>query len=360
MFTPLMALCSATIKEEQNLLDSLKYLLAANARVNAHDRHLITPLMYASQNGRAELVQTLIDHKADIDCQDNRGWTPLAFAASSGHTNVVKVLLRNNAKHTLCDFSGQSPADLAYSMGFTSLADTLENPSTNAEKGETASRSAHASDDSAGSKYVTYGDLELFLCGIGLDDLVTLFQEHRLSFEEFLRLTDSELIQIGVTQLGVRKKILEAIRGAHTNEWDYTALAVDNTSKLSTLEAAAVVANIAKHLTCIQSSVIYLQKFVHENNASINKDDPATQAILVQQCKDASNASVQLQHRMDTMHKFLVKELPRAFEKQCDFVDDKQVVGTKGKKLVTVVSVVLLLGVASVLGYQVTKRLSPP
>ena len=39
-------------------------------------------------------------------------------------------------------------------------------------------------------------------------------------------------MQIGVTQLGVRRKILEAIRGVHTNEWDYTGLAVDNTSKL--------------------------------------------------------------------------------------------------------------------------------
>ena len=52
------------------------------------------------------------------------------------------------------------------------------------------------------------------------------------------------------------------------------------------------------------------------------------------------------------------QELPRAFEKQCDFVDDKQVVDAKGKKLITVVSVVLLLSVASGLGYQITKRLS--
>ena len=53
----------------------------------------------------------------------------------------------------------------------------------------------------------------------------------------------------------------------------------------------------------------------------------------------------------------LFQELPRAFEQQCDFVDDKQIVDAKGKKLITVVSVVLLITVASVLGYQVIKRL---
>ena len=42
-------------------------------------------------------------------------------------------------------------------------------------------------------------------------------------------------------------------------------------SYYSTLEAAAIVANIAKHLTCIQSSVNYLQNFMLKNNASINK-----------------------------------------------------------------------------------------
>jgi len=40
---------------------------------------------------------------------------------------------------------------------------------------------------------LSYGDLELFLAGIGLSALVPLFKQHHISFSEFLRLTDSDL-----------------------------------------------------------------------------------------------------------------------------------------------------------------------
>ena len=41
------------------------------------------------------------------------------------------------------------------------------------------------------------------------------------------------VLQIGIKELGVRKKLLNAIRDVHTNEWDMTSL--KNTEKLSKL-----------------------------------------------------------------------------------------------------------------------------
>ena len=43
---------------------------------------------------------------------------------------------------------------------------------------------------------LSYGDLELFLAGIGLSSLVPLFKQHHISFSEFLRLTDSDLQKV--------------------------------------------------------------------------------------------------------------------------------------------------------------------
>ena len=39
----------------------------------------MTPLMYASQNGRPELVRLLISKGADMNKQDTRGWTVGSF-----------------------------------------------------------------------------------------------------------------------------------------------------------------------------------------------------------------------------------------------------------------------------------------
>ena len=43
---------------------------------------------------------------------------------------------------------------------------------------------------------VVYGDLELFLSGLQLGDLIPVFQEQDVSFPRFLQLTDKDLLQV--------------------------------------------------------------------------------------------------------------------------------------------------------------------
>ena len=42
----------------------------------------------------------------------------------------------------------------------------------------------------------TYGELELFLCGLDLNQLVPLFQAQHVEFSTFLRLTEEDLIKV--------------------------------------------------------------------------------------------------------------------------------------------------------------------
>ena len=44
--------------------------------------------------------------------------------------------------------------------------------------------------------FVRYGDLELFLTGIKLGDLVPLFRQHQLQFSDLLSVTDRDLEQV--------------------------------------------------------------------------------------------------------------------------------------------------------------------
>lgn len=43
-----------------------------------------------------------------------------------------------------------------------------------------------------------YGELELFLTGLGLNHLVQLFQEQQVDFDMFLRMTDEDFIKVKV------------------------------------------------------------------------------------------------------------------------------------------------------------------
>lgn len=43
-----------------------------------------------------------------------------------------------------------------------------------------------------------YGELELFLTGLGLNQLVQLFQEQQVDFDMFLRMTDEDFIKVKV------------------------------------------------------------------------------------------------------------------------------------------------------------------
>ena len=62
-----------------------------------------TPLMVASLQGKAEVVEALLAHKGedgkgvDVDFQDHEGNTALTVASANGHADVVKLLERAQA-----------------------------------------------------------------------------------------------------------------------------------------------------------------------------------------------------------------------------------------------------------------------
>ncbi|MBF0360244.1 MAG: ankyrin repeat domain-containing protein [Oligoflexia bacterium] len=53
-----------------------------------------TPLMIASYNGDAKLVNDLIFQGADVNLKDSKGYTALMFASSKGNVEVIELLMR--------------------------------------------------------------------------------------------------------------------------------------------------------------------------------------------------------------------------------------------------------------------------
>ncbi|KAK1483574.1 hypothetical protein CTAM01_13331 [Colletotrichum tamarilloi] len=57
-----------------------------------------TPLSWAAQDGRLEMVKLLLRAGYNVNESDYGGYTPLHRAAKQGHESVVKLLIRNGAK----------------------------------------------------------------------------------------------------------------------------------------------------------------------------------------------------------------------------------------------------------------------
>jgi ankyrin repeat/SAM/basic leucine zipper domain-containing protein 1 len=114
---------------------------------------------------------------------------------------------------------------------------------------------------------LVYGELELFLAGLDLAHLIPVFRQQLVSFQTFLRLTDVDLMRIGISEIGVRKKILDAVRETHKKNWEASSLAsVQYHKRISCSEAVVMLANIKKHAAYIASTIGYIDDQVLADN----------------------------------------------------------------------------------------------
>ncbi|MEW9810211.1 MAG: ankyrin repeat domain-containing protein (plasmid) [Candidatus Symbiodolus clandestinus] len=95
--------------ENQNIRDYLVLVTDNNKR---------TALHFAAEQGHLEMVQLLLNNRADIEARDRNSegrdnWTPLHLAAKNGHLAVVQELINRGAAVDSLDRSGSTALQLA-------------------------------------------------------------------------------------------------------------------------------------------------------------------------------------------------------------------------------------------------------
>eukprot|EP01128_Nolandella_sp_AFSM9_P006189 TRINITY_DN3123_c0_g1_i1.p1 TRINITY_DN3123_c0_g1~~TRINITY_DN3123_c0_g1_i1.p1 ORF type:complete len:439 (+),score=106.61 TRINITY_DN3123_c0_g1_i1:27-1319(+) len=70
--------------------------LGANPNIEHPEMHAF-PLHLAASNDFLDIVDLLIEYKANLDCEDSRGYTPLLMAATEGYTTTCRKLLVGGA-----------------------------------------------------------------------------------------------------------------------------------------------------------------------------------------------------------------------------------------------------------------------
>ena len=94
-------------------LDKVKALVQANPKlVTSKDAEGKTALHWAATGGHKEVVQFLLDSKADVHAKDNDGKTPLDLA--SFHKDIADLLRQNGGAKTT---KSHDPAILRRSCG---------------------------------------------------------------------------------------------------------------------------------------------------------------------------------------------------------------------------------------------------
>lgn len=69
----------------------------------------LSPLMYASRDGRLPIVKMLVDAKADVNQRDPNDITPLIEAITNNHVDVAEYLIEHGADVNASDWYGRTP-----------------------------------------------------------------------------------------------------------------------------------------------------------------------------------------------------------------------------------------------------------
>jgi ankyrin repeat protein len=102
-------------------------LLAGGADVNSKDEDTRTPLSYASEFGHTSAAEMLLHDKTiEYDLQDTYyGQTPLSWAAEGGRYEIVNLLLEMGADACMRDRAGCTPLLWAIRNGHKDIVDLL-------------------------------------------------------------------------------------------------------------------------------------------------------------------------------------------------------------------------------------------
>jgi hypothetical protein len=110
-------------------LEMVQVLLDCKADVNATDNYSWTPMHNVAQGhslpAKSDITRLLLERGADINARNNFGSTPLHVAAKNKRAGVTRVLLEHGANIGAKDNEGRTPSQVASQDGYEEFTKLL-------------------------------------------------------------------------------------------------------------------------------------------------------------------------------------------------------------------------------------------
>ena len=84
-----------------------------------------TPLVQAAEINRPDMVDLLLEHRADVEKAKRGGFTPLLVSAYRGNLKITEILLEKRADINKAASLGQTPLFMAAQNGHKEVVVTL-------------------------------------------------------------------------------------------------------------------------------------------------------------------------------------------------------------------------------------------
>lgn len=247
----------------------VQLLMDSGAAVNVCDRYKFTPLMRAAMNNNNHVIRLLLPF-ADIDFIDCKGNTALYHAIENHNVGGVQLLLeRSNLE--MRNENNWTPYEHARVRGNAEILELFE--PFNLTKLDTSFLFYTTYRDLAPTytghedKPPYFPEIEPILYSVRMEKFIDNFARAKISFEEFLCITDKRLKQIGILFPFQRKRILLALLKFHRAPW--TKASVDVLSEeTSNFGYYLIFASHLKHLIIMKTGIAFLERMDILRNAN--------------------------------------------------------------------------------------------
>ena len=235
---------------------------------NACQTQKITALMLACKHGHDEIVKKLLDIPSlNINAQDSQRWTALMYAIDSDHGHIARRLLEAGARPDLAGMEGVLPVDLAMTKNNTNLQAIVAEYSK--VKGIDLNMNS-ATTIAEGDALIKYSEVDNILLAVNADEYLPAFKKHQVDLTEFLLLNESDLVEIGVAKVGLRKKMLDVIADMHKRQWEKSSVPKvqprdkQNGIYFSAPDGALLISTVGHHLKLLNANVEFLARHIRE------------------------------------------------------------------------------------------------
>ncbi|XP_043272894.1 ankyrin repeat, SAM and basic leucine zipper domain-containing protein 1-like isoform X2 [Venturia canescens] len=341
-YSPLMVLCDSAKGTEEQCLKCISILIEAKANPNAHNKLMKTALMFACISREKIIVEELLKHVNNIDAIDSDRRTALHYAALANKPDIVELLLKNNATRTITDRSDFTAKDLALAKGYDKIVALLE-----------------LSEDSGGDSYCevfepkTWNDMfsdhigdsinrdvAEMLYGMGLESYKPCFKG--MSLKTFVKLTDDDLLKLGINVDLHRKQFLDSLHKFHTKAWSIQSIgAIKRLLPYTLYDGVALLGNAARQIGVIGSSFEFIRNGIRRESSKEETLTDIRKAAYAEELKKTEKTLFLLKK---DLHQVL--QLAKKIETENRDIVPANYIGKKEKKRnwPIIISVMLMTG----------------